>query len=105
MDSFIAQLETKQPTCLRGFSCNSTTLPEPWDDNPKSVWHVRCKCGGTTGRLRGFSLKDFNDEYDGPLAMISPLAIQCAVCKEETELLDTDIHGYHADLDLREGTT
>lgn len=105
MDSFIAQLENTLPSCLRAFSCIRATLPETWDDNPKSVWQVGCKCGGNAGRLLGYSLQDFHGEYDGPLAMISPLAFQCAVCKQETTLLDTDIHGYHADLDLREGTT
>lgn len=104
MDSFIAILEKTQPSCLRDFSCLPATIPEHWDDSPKSVWQVRCKCGGTIGRLLGYSLKDFKDEYDGPLVMISPLAFQCAACEQETELLDTDIHGYHADLELREGT-
>lgn len=105
MDDFITLLENTPPSCLQGLACVPTNLPEPWDDNPKSVWQVRCKCGGTTGRLMGYSLADYNDEYDGPLELISPLAFQCASCEHTAELLDTDIHGYHADIDLREGIT
>jgi hypothetical protein len=90
---------------MRNFAPVPARLPERWDDNPKSVWQVQCKCGGAIGRLLGHSLKVFNSEYDGPLLLISPLAFQCASCERPTELLDTDIHGYHADLDLREGTT
>jgi hypothetical protein len=50
-------------------------------------------------------LEDYHDDYEGPLELISPLAFKCGNCDRTAELLDTDVHGYHADIDLRAGTS
>lgn len=96
-------LQTTTPSCLRNFNATPSQLPVPFDDNPCSIWQVACPCGGTKARFFGYPLKDYNPEYDGPECFISPLALECDACKTVTELLDTDRHGYHAEVARRDG--
>ena len=103
LDAFIDKLSNTPPSCIKNFSVATSTFPEPWDDNPTSVWQLRCKCGHDNGNLLGYSLADYNTDYGGDLLLVSPLAFRCNQCNATTELLDTDIHGYHADIDIREG--
>lgn len=105
LDAFIHRLRTTPPSCIKEFNVVTSTLPEPWDDNPTSVWQLRCNCGHDKGNLLGYSLADYNTDYDGELSLVSPLAFRCSQCNTTTELLDTDIHGYHADIDIREGSS
>lgn len=99
----VNRLQTTAPSCLKGFKATPSKLAEPFDNNPCSVWLVACSCGGMHGRLLGYPLKDYDSEYDGPECFLSPLAFECAACKVVTEMLDTDRHGYHAELARREG--
>ena len=101
--AFIKGLRETPPSCIRECNALPAELPEPWDDNPRSVWRIRCKCGCDIGKLLGHSLADYNAGYEGPLSLISPLAFHCDECNAVTEMLDTDIHGYHADIYIREG--
>jgi hypothetical protein len=41
----------------------------------------------------------FNPQYTGPEAFVSPLAFVCARCDRITEIIDTDRHGYHGEMD------
>jgi len=102
-EQLVERLRTTAPSCLRGFKVTPAQLPEPFDDNPCSVWQVACRCSSTNGRFLGSPLKDYNTEYDGSECFLSPSAFECAACKTVTELLDTDRHGYHAEIARREG--
>lgn len=102
-EELVKMLRTTSPSCLKGFNNAPAELPEPFDDNPTSVWRISCTCGGKKGRFLGYSLKDYNSKYDGPELFISPLTFECGACKKTTELLDTDRHGYHADVARRDG--
>lgn len=102
-DNFVERLKNTRPSCLADCVVQPTDLPEPWDENPISVWRLECRCGSTSGRLLGYSLKDLDSEYDGPLVLLSPLGFECAECSAVSEFLDTDIHGFHADLARRDG--
>jgi hypothetical protein len=99
----IERLRTTAPSCLRGFNATPAQLPEPFDDNPCSIWQLACRCAGTQGRFLGYPLRDYNPEYNGPECFLSPLAFECAACQAVTELLDTDRHGYHPEVARREG--
>ena len=99
----IARLQTTPPPCLVGFRLTATQLPEPFDDNPRSVWLLGRQCGESHGRFLGYPLRDYNTEYDGPECFLSPLAFECSACNTTTELLDTNLHGYHAETESREG--
>ncbi len=100
--SLVNLLRTTAPSCLCGFRARPAQLPEPFDDNPHSVWKLVCRCGGEQGRFLGYPLRDYNREYDGP-EFISPLAFERAACKTVSELLNTDQHGYHAEVARRSG--
>ena len=102
-DAFVEWLQQTRPSCLSACVATPAVLPEPWDDNPKSVWQLSCHCGSSSGRLLGYPLKDYNPGYDGPEIFLSPLGFECSACKLVMEFLDTDVHGYHAEIARREG--
>jgi hypothetical protein len=104
LDELLTQLSQTPPTCISGFVSSPTELPEPWDDNPRSVWQLACRCGSKVGRLLGYPLKDYNNEYEGPMIFLSPLGFECCECGMVTDVLDTDIHGYHAEVSRLEGS-
>jgi hypothetical protein len=99
----VERLRTTAPSCLKGFKVIPAQLPEPFDDNPCSVWQLACRCGGVQGRFLGYPLKDYDPAYTGPECFLSPLAFECATCQAVTELLDTSRHGYHAEVARRAG--
>ena len=103
-DELIEHLQTTPPACISGFSPLPTQLDKPFDDNPTSVWQLKCGCGGERGYFLGHSLSKWVEQKQGELDIfVGPLAIECSACDRVTELLDTEIHGYHADLAQREG--
>jgi hypothetical protein len=103
VEAITERVRITPPSCLSGFLCAHGTLPKPWDDNPRSVWQVTCSCGSTTGRLLGYPLREIRRDYDGPECFLSPLAFECGRCGTTTELLDTDKHGFHAEVARIEG--
>jgi hypothetical protein len=99
----IAELIRKNPpSCIAGFKLSATELPEPFDDNFKTVYRLSCKCGNMNGAILGYSLKDYSPKYDGP-DFITPLSLKCGKCGTATQIIDTDIHGYHAEIAKIEG--
>ena len=103
-DSIEAQIRRTPPDCLRSFQLSPARLPKPFDDNVTTVWQLACLCGSDVGRLLGHRLEKLNASYKGDL-FVSPLAFECSACNRLTELLDTDIHGYHAEVEKLEGGT
>lgn len=90
------------PACVKAFRLTPGQLPGPFDDNVTTVWQLACSCGGDAGRLVGHRLAKLNPGYKGDL-LVSPLAFECSACNRVTELLDTDLHGYHAEVGKLEG--
>jgi hypothetical protein len=97
-ECIIQRLRTAPPTCVSGFKLTPAELPEPWDDNPRSVWQLACPCGSEHARLLGYAISDYTDWPGGENIFISPIGFECAACGEVTEILDTDIHGYNAEV-------
>ena len=97
-ERIIQRLRTAPPTCVSGFKLTPAELPEPWDDNPRSVWQLACPCGSEHARLLGYAISDYTDWPGGENIFISPIGFECAACGEVTEILDTDIHGYNAEV-------
>ncbi len=97
------RLRTTPPTCVRGFRLTPTELPVTYDDDCKSVWRLACDCGEERGRVLGYPLHDYNPTYDGPECYLSPLGFECSCCGKVTEIIDTDIHGYHSEVAKIEG--
>lgn len=92
-ERIVRQVLENPPSCLDGFEIERVSLEDDtWDDSVG--WKIACPCGGECGRIWGYSLTDFNPDYDGPVLFVSPLAYQCSRCARVIEIIDTDKHGY-----------
>ena len=92
------RLRRTPPRCLAGFDVASAGLPGVAFDGHGSdldkVYRLACKCGQERFRVLGHHLKGGPDVD----LFVSPLALECAGCGKVTELIDTDEHGYDAEL-------
>lgn len=104
------------PRCIAGFHTLPVTLPgvrfdghcpssdsdEPVTvaeaENTDSIFLLTCTCGHNKHFVRGYHWR--NPDYRGGTTtiFISPLDLQCAACDRITDLLDTDLHGYDAEV-------
>lgn len=93
-----AHLRNTPPRCLAGFTVAPATLPgvafDGHGSNLIKIYKLACPCGHDHFRALGHHLK--NDRGDD--VFVSPLALECAACGKVTELIDTDQHGYDAEL-------
>jgi hypothetical protein len=95
----LKQLRRTPPRCVRGLACEPTAAPERGARPDASAFRLACRCRGKKGRVLGYSLAEYNREYDGPVQFIGPLGFACVKCRERTRIIDTDIHGWHGELD------
>jgi hypothetical protein len=92
------------PSCVKEFELKLTQLPEFWDNNFTTPYKLTCKCGNDSGKILGHLLRDYNLSLSkDDDSFITPLGFQCLKCNTITEILDTDIHGYHAESAKIEG--
>ncbi|MBX9660235.1 MAG: hypothetical protein K2X00_16860 [Nitrospiraceae bacterium] len=96
-----ANLHNKPPSCLKGFSL---VVKLETDNSHVSAFSLSCNCGSAYGVVLGYPLKDYksgssNDTFIGPLAFF------CPSCGKTTEIVDTDVHGYHGSLKFYAGET
>jgi hypothetical protein len=103
IDRITQFLRTTAPACVAGFRLTPAELPIEWDDNTRSVWRLACNCGGEQGRVLGYPLADYKDWPGGDGIFISPIGFECSACGKVTEVIDTDLHGYHPEVAKREG--
>lgn len=106
------------PRCIAGFAVQPTELPgvefdghlsrsqlpidvpsgvtieAPQHINP--VFALSCQCGGTRHFVHGY--RWINQDFHNACVFLSPLVLECAACGKTTDLLDTDVHGYDAEL-------
>src|SRR5258708_6406846 len=98
----IEHIRKNPPACVAGFRLSSTELPEPFDDNFKTVYRLACHCGCDQGAVLGYQLRDYKPTHVGP-DLITPLSFKCRTCATVTQIIDTDIHGYHAEVGKLDG--
>ena len=98
MGQVLKQLRSMPPRCVRGFTAGPVPAPERDARADSSAFRLACRCGGERGRVLGHSLADYNAEYDGPLEFIGPLGFGCVECGRRTEVIDSDVHGWHGEL-------
>ena len=92
-----AHLTATPPTCVRAFHLSPGQLSQPFDGALTTVWHVACSCGADIGKVLGYPLRDLKSDYTGGI-FVSPISFQCGSCARATQILDTDVHGYHAEV-------
>jgi len=96
-------LRTTPPSCVVDFHLTLAELPIEWDESTRSVWQLACKCSCRQGRVLGYPLGDYAEVPTGTNIFISPIGFQCTACAKLTEIIDTDLHGYHSEVAKREG--
>jgi hypothetical protein len=106
------------PRCIAGFVARPTELPgvdfdghvsmsqlnfevppgvtidAPEHINP--VFALFCRCGGDRHFVHCHRWA--NPDFGNQVVTLSPLVLECAACRAITALLDTDTHGYDAEL-------
>ncbi len=88
------------PRCISAFTTTPlpSGLPEAVFDGHGEEWNpvfaLSCPCGAQEFRVRGYSVDEAGED---PL-FLSPLEANCTGCGQTTPLLDTDVHGYDAEL-------
>ena len=101
-DEIIDQIRQISPGCISGFRLSPAELPEPIKSYFSTVYRLSCFCGSDKGAILGYPLKDYNPTYGGS-DFITPLSFRCAECSTHTGIIDTQIHGYHAEVGKIEG--
>lgn len=99
-EKMVQQVRTSPPSCLGGLRV-TPHLASTWDGRAR--WSLACSCGSTKGSVLGYPLHSCNPGYVGPPSYVGPLAFACAACGKATELLDTRLHGYNAEIGKLEG--
>ncbi len=97
------------PNCVQGFRRMPTQLPcewrGMWDEGFRTVWKLSCNCGEEIGEVLGYRGSRIMPGWEGAEAFLSPLAFKCVGCGTQTEIIDTDRHGYHAEVaKIEDGT-
>jgi hypothetical protein len=106
------------PRCISGFTVRPTELPglefdghlsmsqldfgvpsgvtidAPEHINP--VFALSCQCSGN--RFYVHCYRWVNTDFNNLMVILSLLVLECAACRKMRELLDTDVHGYDAEL-------
>ncbi len=100
--SLLEKIKDTTPTCLRGFSPNPASKAKLFNETYRVERQLECECGGLTGRLLGYPLPG-EGASTAESVWIGPLGFECAACERITEILDTDVHGYHAEVAKLEG--
>lgn len=73
---------------------SGVTVDAPEHMNP--VFALSCECGDIRHYVHCY--RWINADFNNTVVTLSPLLLECAACRKKTELLDTDVHGYDAEL-------
>jgi hypothetical protein len=90
-------IRASAPKCLSEFRFAPADDPTGRsDEDLVTSWHISCACQGGRGRVLGYSLRDFNASYVGPLQFVRPLYFECGNCSLTTRIIDE--HGYNSEV-------
>src|SRR5579883_1993364 len=105
------------PRCIAGFTARPVELPGvEFDGHPSMsrlnfepppgvtidapehstpLFALSCRCGNGRHYVHGYR---WTNPTCHTVVFLSPLVLECAACGKMTDLLDTDVHGYDAEL-------
>ncbi|TWT63612.1 hypothetical protein [Rubinisphaera italica] len=90
------------PKCLNPFRITRVDDPTGRSDiDLVTTWGIACKCDNNIGQVLGYSLKDFNKSYNGPLQFVRPLHFECGKCGLVSLIIDE--HGFNSEVAQIEG--
>jgi hypothetical protein len=103
------------PRCIAGFAVKPAALPGFEFDGHASVppinvpgvviegpihlntvFLLACTCGKDHHYVLGYHWH--NPDFNNQAVFLSPIVLRCAACGKEAELIDTDRHGYDAEI-------
>lgn len=88
------------PRCLAGFASQPHDMPgvtfDGHGEELNTVFRLSCRCGHDQHYVLGHYWR--NPDYRNVLVFLSPIALRCGACSRVTELIDTDIHGWDAEI-------
>lgn len=108
---------THLPRCIAGFSAVPADVPGWRYDGHASagalqakfpgvqiqgpahinaVFQLLCSCGSSRHRVTAYAWSA--PDRPGEFLFLSPMSVQCSACGKSCELIDTDVHGYDAEL-------
>jgi hypothetical protein len=84
------------PSCLINFVVTPAQLPGVgFDGHCNSIdvtFRLYCPCEASDFFVVGHYWR--NPDFRNQLVFLSPIALRCSACGRESELIDTDVHGY-----------
>jgi hypothetical protein len=83
------------PRCLGQFALGDPTI----EDGETIRFRLSSATGESAGTLFGYSLARLDSDYSGDLEFVSPLSVVWAGTDRPALLLDTNVHGYHGEMD------
>ncbi len=96
----LAYVNSHPPRCLASFKIAAVAMPDAeWDGHGEelnAVFQVSCTCGSRAHSISGFSWRP--SEKASQRVFLSPIELTCTSCAKQSLLLDTDAHGYDAEL-------
>ena len=99
-------IDSHPPRCLDNIDAEAVDLSgivfDGHGEELNGIFRVWCGCGELTHYVLGHYW--VNPDYKNLEVFLSPLALRCISCGKINELIDTDIHGYDAELGHGSGT-
>ena len=96
----LAYVNSRPPRCLAPFKIAPVEMPDAeWDGHGEElnpVFQVSCTCGSRAHSISGFSWRP--SEEAAERVFLSPIGLTCTSCSKQSVLIDTDAHGYDAEL-------
>lgn len=86
------------PRCLDGVRATPAPLIEEDRGEVGVAFRLQSLDGAQTGEIQGFDLRDYNEHVDD-YEFVSPLAVKWEGAADGVVVFDSDIHGYHGELD------
>lgn len=97
----IPYFEQRPPRCLDGFGVSPTKIAGyAWDGHGEpvnAVFVLNCACGHGHFHVLGHYVKNSSPKREWTV-FVGPIGLKCDSCEKVTELIDTDSHGYDAEL-------
>lgn len=89
------------PRCLNGFQTAPADLPgrifDGHGETLNPIFQIKCSCGHAQARIDGY--KWANPDFGNEEVFLSPITYTCDQCGCSQQIIDTDEHGYDAELD------
>jgi hypothetical protein len=96
-ETLLQHVRSSPPRLLAGVR-SGLVIDEGSDKNHSVKFDLFSTDGAFTAKIRGYSLVRLNLKYKGPPVFVSPVSLQCIPGVSVSELFDSEVHGYPAEI-------